>query len=68
MSSPVSLGDILNSILEGIKATINAIATAIQNNAETIGEIVVVAGLTYAVWRFGSRIFGGLRGWFRGFW
>lgn len=66
MSSPVTLSDIMTNILDGIKATISAIATAIENNAETIGEIVVVAGLTYAVWRFGSRIFGSLRGMFRG--
>ncbi len=52
-----TLQDILNSMLTAIQDVLGNIATAIADNAGIIASLVVLGGLTFAVVRYGSRIF-----------
>ncbi|RLG75075.1 MAG: hypothetical protein DRO12_06020 [Thermoprotei archaeon] len=58
-----TLGDILNSILTAVQDVLGNIATAIADNAGIIATMVVLGGLTYAVVRYGTRIFRSVTGW-----
>lgn len=53
-----TLNDILNSILTAIQDILGNIASTIADNASVIATLVVLGGLTFAVVRYGSRIFG----------
>lgn len=53
-----TLNDILNSILTAIQEILGNIASTIADNAGVIATLVVLGGLTLAVVRYGSRIFG----------
>jgi hypothetical protein len=66
MSTPPSIGDVLNNILSAINSVIGAIATAIADNAEVIGTVVIVGALAVSVMSIGKKVFSGLSGWFRG--
>jgi hypothetical protein len=66
MSTPPSIADILNNILTAINSVIGAIATAIADNASTIGTVLIVGALAFSVMKLGQKVFGGLSGWFRG--
>lgn len=61
------LEHILGEILEAITKIISEIATALSTNAAVIAEVVVLGGLTYMVFRYGSRIFSGVTSWLKGF-
>jgi len=52
-----TLTDILNSIITAIQNVLGSIASAVADNAEVIGTLVVLGGLTYGVVRYGNRIF-----------
>jgi len=52
-----TLADILNSMLTAIQDVLGNIAAAIADNAGVVGTLVVLGGLTFAVVRYGSRIF-----------
>ena len=52
-----TLQDILNSMLTAIQDVLGNVASAIADNATVIGTLVVLGGLTYAVARYGSRVF-----------
>ena len=66
MSTPPSLADILSQVLNALQTIIYQIASAIAENASVIATVVVLGGLTYAVMRYGTRIFRGIVGWMRG--
>ena len=61
-----TLNDILNSILTAVQDILGNVASAIADNASVIATLVVLGGLTYAVVRYGARIFRGIAGWVRG--
>ena len=58
-----TLNDILNSILTAVQDILGNIATAIVDNASVIATLVVLGGLTFAVVRYGTRIFRSVTGW-----
>lgn len=66
MSTPPTIGDILNNILSAINSVISAVASAIAENAGTIGTVLIVGALVTAVLAVGTRTFGSLTRWFRG--
>jgi len=66
MSTPPSIADILNNILNAITTVLGAVAQAVADNASVIGTIVVIGALAYGVMKFGRGVFSGLSGWFRG--
>lgn len=66
MSTPPSIGDILNSILSAIQGVIGAVANAIADNAEVIGTVLIIGALIVAVMSIGRKSIGGLMGWFKG--
>ena len=66
MSTPPSLADILSQVLNALQTIIYQIAAAVAENASVIATVVVLGGLTYTVMRYGTRIFRGITGWFRG--
>ena len=65
MSTPPSLADILGQVLNALQTIIYQVASAIAENASVIATVVVLGGLTYMVYRYGSRIFRGVSGWLR---
>lgn len=66
MSTPPSIGDILNSILSAVQGVIGAVATAIADNASTIGTVLILGALIVAVMSIGRKSLGGITSWFRG--
>jgi len=58
-----TLNDILNSILTAVQDILGNVASAISDNASVIATLVVLGGLTYAVTRYGTRIFRQVAGW-----
>jgi len=65
MSTPPSLGTILNEILNAIQTILYEIAHAVSENASVIATALVLGGLVYAFVRYGSTWFRGITGWFR---
>lgn len=61
-----TLSDILNSILTAVQDVLGNVAAAIADNAGIIATLVVLGMLTFAVVRYGTRIFRGIAGWVRG--
>ena len=66
MSTPPSLADILTAVLNAIQTIMYQVATAIADNASVIATALVLGGLVFVMFRYGTRIFRGLTGWFRG--
>ena len=66
MSTPISIGDILSSVLTAITDALNTVISVITQNMSTfisIGIAVGLAGMAFALVRkFGRSI----TGWFRG--
>jgi predicted PurR-regulated permease PerM len=66
MSAPPSLSDILTAVLNAIQTIMYQVASAIADNATVIATALVLGGLVFVMFRYGTRIFRGLTGWFRG--
>ena len=67
MATPAyTIGEVLNYILTAIQDILGEVAKTIAENASVIATVVVLGGLGLALWRYGSRIFRGIAGWFRG--
>ena len=66
MATPATLADILNQVLNALQTIMYEVAAAIAENASVIATVVVLGGMTYLVYRYGSRIFRGVTGWLRG--
>ena len=62
-----TLAEVLNSILSAIQDILYYVAKAIADNASVIATVVVIGALAFLVMRYGTRIFGGITGWLRGF-
>jgi len=58
-----NINDILNATLTAIQDILGNIAQAIADNAGVIATLIVVGGLTYAVVRYGTRLFRSVTGW-----
>jgi len=67
MSTPTySLTDILTNMLNAIQDILGNIAKVVAENASVIATVVVLGGLTYFLATYGTRLFRGIFGWFRG--
>jgi len=67
MATPAyTIGEVLNYILTAIQDILGEVAKTIAENASVIATVVVLGGLGMLLWRYGSRIFRGIAGWFRG--
>jgi predicted PurR-regulated permease PerM len=66
MSTPPSLADILTSVLNAIQTIIGEVVNAIADNASVIATAVVLGGLAFLMFRFGSKLLRNVTGWFRG--
>jgi predicted PurR-regulated permease PerM len=66
MSTPPPLSDILTAVLNAIQTIMYEVASAIASNASVIATALVLGGLVFVMFRYGTRIFRGLTGWFRG--
>jgi hypothetical protein len=66
MSTPPPLADILTAVLNAIQTIMYEVASAIADNASVIATALVLGGLVFVMFNYGSRIFRGLTSWFRG--
>lgn len=67
MTTPTyTLADVMTNILTAIQDILGSIASTIAENAGTIATVMVVGGLAMVMVRYGSRIFRGFSGFFRG--
>jgi len=67
MSTPTyTLADIMTNILTAIQDVLGEVAKTIAENASVIASVIVLGGLAYVMVRYGSRIFRGVSGFFRG--
>jgi len=66
MSTPPSLADIMSQILNAVQTVIYQVASALAENASVIATVIVLGGLTYAIVRYGRRIFSGFTSFLRG--
>jgi hypothetical protein len=60
------LSDVLTAMLDGVVAILQAVATAIAENAAIIGTLLITGALIGMVVTVGSRLYRGISGWFRG--
>jgi hypothetical protein len=60
-----SLADIMQNILTAIQNILGEVAKVIAENAGIIATVVVIGGVAFLLWRYGSRIFSGITGMFR---
>jgi len=68
MSTPAyTIADIINNILVAIQDILGEVASVLAQNASNIATVLVIGGLAYMLMRYGSRVFRGVTGWFRGF-
>jgi len=58
-----TLNDVLNAFLTGVQDVLGNIAQAIADNAGVIGTFIVLGALTFAIARYGGRIFRTVTGW-----
>ena len=65
MSTPYTLSDVLGRLLDALQTILYKIADAIASNAEIIATVIIIGGLAYAVYRYGSRLIGRIAGFFR---
>jgi len=66
MATPPTLADILSAVLDTIQTVLYEIAHAVAENAGVIASVLVLGAITFMVFRYGTRIFRGVMGWFRG--
>ena len=65
MSTPYTLSDVMGRVLDALQTILYKIADAIATNAEIIATVIIVGGVTYAVYRYGSRLISRIAGFFR---
>ena len=61
-----TLADVMTNILTAIQDILGEVAKVIAENAPTIATVLVIGGLAYVMVRYGSRVFRGVSGFFRG--
>ena len=61
-----TLTDVMTNILVAIQDILGEVAKTIAENAESIATIMVVGGLATMMVKYGSKIFRGVSGFFRG--
>lgn len=61
-----SLADIMTNILAAIQNIIGEVCKVIAENAGVVATVLVIGGVAFLLFRYGSRIFRGITGWFRG--
>jgi len=61
MSAP-TLADVLTNVLNAVVTVLYEITRVIAQNASVIATIIIVGGLAFLAWRYGRRIFAGIRG------
>jgi len=66
MATPPSLADIMTAVLNTIQTVLYEIASAVAENAGVIASVIVLGAITYMVVRYGTRMFRGVVGFFRG--
>jgi hypothetical protein len=62
-----TLADIMANILAAIQNIIGEVAKVLAENAGVIATVVIIGGVAFLLWRYGSRIFSGITGMFRRF-
>lgn len=67
LSTPPTLADILNQVLNAIQTILYEIAKAVSDNATVIASAIVIGSVVYGIWRLGSRYLTGITRWLR-FW
>lgn len=67
MTTPqYTLADVMTNILTAIQDIIGSIASTLAENAGVVASVLVIGGLAMMMVRYGSRIFRGFSGFFRG--
>lgn len=66
MSTPLDLSGVITNILNAIVTIISEFAQALANNASVIATLVFAGVMVGVLYRYGSRIFRSITGWFRG--
>ena len=66
MTPTYTLTDVMQNILTAIQDILGEVAKTIAENAASIATIIVVGGLATMMVRYGSKIFRGVSGFFRG--
>ncbi|MEM1562951.1 MAG: hypothetical protein QXV75_08220 [Candidatus Bathyarchaeia archaeon] len=61
-----TLADIMQNILTAIQNILGEVAKVIAENAAVVATVLVIGGVALLLWRYGSRIFRGITGLFRG--
>lgn len=61
-----SLADVMQNILTAIQDILGEVAKVIAENAATVATVIVVGGLATVMVKYGSRIFRGVSGFFKG--
>lgn len=61
-----TIADVLANVMTAIQEILYEVTKAIADNATIIATVVVIGGLAFLVWRYGSRIFRGVTGLLRG--
>jgi len=60
-----TLADIMTNILTAIQNILGEVAKVIAENAGVIATVLVIGGVAFLLWRYGSRIFSSITGLFR---
>jgi len=66
MSTVPSLATILTEVLNALQTIMYEVAHAIYENASVLATAMVLGGIAFVVYRYGSRLIRGLGTWFRG--
>lgn len=65
MSTPPSLSDILNQVLNAIQTILYEVASAVAENASVIATALVLGGIVYFIVRNYGSWFRSIATWFR---
>ena len=66
MTPTYTLSDVMQNILTAIQDILGEVAKTIAENASTIATVIVVGGLATMMVKYGSKIFRGVSGFFKG--
>ena len=66
MTPTYTLADVMQNILTAIQDILGEVAKTIAENASTVATVIVVGGLATMMVKYGSKIFRGVSGFFRG--
>ena len=66
MSATPTISDILNNVFNAIVTVIQGVASNISSLATVIAQALVLGAVTFALVRYGSRLFRGITGWLGG--